>query len=114
MIGERSRQMPGFTPCWRFGSKSFLLPSIRAQARSSALALLYKAGISTEADPTWRVTSMTSGDFNGDGRDELVSALHTPSMSQSRLSRGNGTTSVTNFGDLYTSSTYNINAVAGG
>jgi hypothetical protein len=66
------------------------------------------------SDSSWRATAMTSGDFNGDGHDELVSALHTTAMSQSRLTRGNGTTSISNFGDTYASSIYLINAVSGG
>lgn len=81
--------------------------------RGDGLASLDNFG-TIYSNTAWRVTSMTSGDFNGDGRDQLVSALHTPSMSHSRLSRGNGTTSATNFGDLYSSSTFTIKAVAGG
>ncbi|HNP34884.1 MAG TPA: right-handed parallel beta-helix repeat-containing protein [Woeseiaceae bacterium] len=63
---------------------------------------------------SWRVTAMTGEDFSGNGQDELVSAIHTTTMSQSRLTRGNGTTSISNFGDTYSSTSYLINAVSGG
>ena len=66
------------------------------------------------ASTSWRVTSMTSGDFDGDGRDELVNAQQYQPSTYTRLSRGNGTTSAINFGDLYQSSTYAVRAVAGG
>lgn len=94
---------------------SFLLPGTGQNdlRRGDGLNSLSNFG-TIYSNTAWRVTSMSSGDFNGDGQDELVSALHTSSSSQSRVSRGNGTTSATNFGDLYASSTHNVNAVVGG
>jgi len=62
----------------------------------------------------WHVSSMASADFDGDGADELVSAQKAPSTSASRLMVGNGTTSATNLGNHYQSSTYVVSAVAAG
>lgn len=60
----------------------------------------------------WSVPAMTAGDFNNDGKDELISALH--KSSETRIYRGNATSSALNYGYFYSSSSWDIPAMAAG
>jgi len=60
----------------------------------------------------WDVTAMTAGDFDGDGKNESVVALR--DGNETRLYRGNGTSSVLNLGNFYTSTKWNIPALTVG
>ena len=60
----------------------------------------------------WVVPAMTASDFNNDGRDEIISAFH--SASETRIYRGNGISSALNYGYFYSSTIWNIPALAVG
>lgn len=60
----------------------------------------------------WDITALTSGDFNNDGWDELLSAFHR--SSETRIYRGNGISSAINEGFIYSSTVWNIPALAAG
>lgn len=60
----------------------------------------------------WRVTSLTAGDFDTNGKDELVSAFHSPDVV--RLYKGNGLSSAINYGYFYSSPYWTIPAVSAG
>lgn len=60
----------------------------------------------------WDVSAMTAGDFDGDGRSESIVALW--DGDETRLYRGNGTSSVLNLGKLYSSTKWRVTALAAG
>lgn len=64
------------------------------------------------SSPYWHIPAMTAGDFNGDGQDELLSALHC--AAETRIYRGDGTSSALNYARIYTSSAWDVPAMAAG
>lgn len=52
----------------------------------------------------WHTATMTSGDFNGNGLDEIVIAYNAPDNSRdytTQIYRGDGVNSISNYGQLY-------------
>jgi hypothetical protein len=60
----------------------------------------------------WRVPAMTTGDFDADGQDELITALQR--STEARIVRGDGTASVAGYGTVYSSTIWEIAALAAG
>ena len=63
-------------------------------------------------NPYWTVSDFTSGDFDQDGRNELITAFN--NSSQTQIHRGNGEWSVGNLASLYSSSYWRTKALIAG
>jgi hypothetical protein len=61
----------------------------------------------------WKISAMTGGDFDGDGRSEVIAALSSFSAG-SHLYHGDGTSSVINLGPLYTGTGWYFPALTAG
>jgi hypothetical protein len=61
----------------------------------------------------WKISAMTGGDFDGDGRSEVIAALSSFSAGN-RLYHGDGTSSVINLGQIYTGTGWYFPALTAG
>jgi hypothetical protein len=61
----------------------------------------------------WDITAMTAGDFDGNGRSEVITAFRNEA-GENRLYSGNGTTGVTNLARLFSSTRWSFPALTSG
>lgn len=69
------------------------------------------------SDNWWRTGSLTSGDYNGDGNDEIVVAYNAPNTSganNTQVFKGDGVSSLSNLGMLYADSWWYTGALGSG